>query len=326
MKKDGFIIQPNHISTARFNLSALEKNIIYIIVDKLQLRMTMKTTNEFTEQEVKILIKTIEKNNNYSRVKNAVKSLGSKHVEFEINIPGTNKIKKTLTVLTSGYDYIPYSGEIAFKIPSSACIFFCYIGGGFTAFQKCIAISLNSIFSKHMYELCCRWKDRGGYTCTLQDLRSYLLIENKYLQLAHLRNKVLDTALKELKQKGDYYFTYQLIKKNSRKFTDINFKIHKNTLNQEHTFLGVDESKYNYAYRFLCVFYPNYLDDKALRYIEEISNNGSLNFAFQRFKNLDKEYTSGVKTKKDIRNLLDYVILPEYNIKKRPVKTKSHLS
>lgn len=326
MKKDEFIIQPNHISTARYNLSALEKNILYTIVDKLQFQMTKNSFNEFTEQEVKILLRTIEKNNNYSRIRKAVISLGSKHVEFEINIPGTDKVKKTLTVLISGFDYIPNSGEISFKVPSSACVFFCYIGGGYTSLQKCIAISLNSIFSKYMYELCCRWIDRGGYTCTILNLRSYLSVGEKYVQLAHFRNKVLNTALKELKQKADYYFSYTLIKKNSRKYTDIAIKIHKNVSNQESKFIGVDEKKYNYTYRFLCIFFPNYVDDKALVYCEKLTSNSKLNFAYERFKKLDQEYSSGSKTNLDIKNLLDYVILPEFGVKEKPKKSKSHFT
>lgn len=139
MKSEDKIKQPNHISTARFTLTVLEKNIIYTVIDELQKTMSRDLNQVYKEQEIIIELKMIDKNKNYSRIKNALKSLASKQVEFELRIPGTGKqgkIQENVTSLISGLKYERHSKYISFMIPSSACRFFCYIGGGFTSFQK----------------------------------------------------------------------------------------------------------------------------------------------------------------------------------------------
>ena len=94
MKKRVYIKQPNHISTARFTLTVLEKNIIYTIIDELQKVMSMDLNQVYTEQEINIELKKIDKHNNYKRIKSAVKSLASKQVEFELRIPGKGKSER----------------------------------------------------------------------------------------------------------------------------------------------------------------------------------------------------------------------------------------
>lgn len=321
MKNKDIIIQPNHISTARFTYTAIEKNIIYTIVDCLQNKMNKDFNQVFTEQEIYIEMKIIEKNNNYKRIRDAVKSLSAKQIEFDINIPGTNKIQKNITSLMSGLKYEINSKYISFFVPSTATLFFCYIGGGFTSFQKTIAISLNSIYSKLLYELCCRFQDKGGFSSSIERFKIYLSIGDKYKQIAHLRHKVLNVAKRELKQKADYYFSYSL-KKVGRKYTEIKIKIHKNTPNKEE-YYGIKEENYISVYNFLNRYFPNYVDDKALHYSDLLAELGNIDKANNRFKRLDDDYSLGKKKKKDIFSLLKFVILPELGIKSDK-KSKSH--
>ena len=317
-----YIRKPNHISTARFTLSTIEYNIIYFIIDEISILQSLDVNMEYSEQEIKIELKKIEKNNNYQRIKDSIKSLASKQVEYHINIPGGNgksqQIQENITSLISGIKYIRNSQYISFIVPSQACRFFCYLGGGFTPIQKTIAIGLSSIYSKALYELCCRWEDKGGYNCSIEDLKVYLSIENKYKQIAHFRQRVLDDSISELKEKADLYFTYSLIKSNN-KYERISIKIHGNYRNKS-GFSGVKEKYYVFVYSFLNIYFPNYKDTKALDYTEILIQQNNLDKAYYRFQRLDDELTSGHKTKKDIFSLLINVILPELEI------PKSHLS
>lgn len=191
----------------------------------------------------------------------------------------------------------------------------------FYLFSKTIAISLSSIYSKSLYELCCRWVDRGGYTCSIEDLKSYLSITNKYAQNSHLREKVLDSSVKELKQKADLFFSYSL-KKQGRKYTHISIKIHRNTINKEE-YYGVREEHYAFVYMFLSRFFPNYTDSKALDYSEALAKSELLDRAYYRFIKLDNEFSKGLKTKENITGLLITTILPELGINTR-AKTKNN--
>ncbi|CAA0229072.1 Putative replication protein Rep-3 superfamily [Tenacibaculum maritimum] len=314
MENSNKIKQPNHVSTARFNysLTVLEKNIIYTIIDELQKIMSRDLNQKYINQRITVELKTLEQNRNYNRIKNAIKKLGSKHVEFDFTIPKTGKITGFSTSLISGLRHEYNSKFITLNIPEDACRFFCYIGGGFTSFQKTIAISLNSVYSKHLYELCCRWEDKGGYSCTIEELKIYLSISDKYNQIAHLRAKVLEQSKEELKKKADLFFTYSLIKV-GRKYSKISFKIHRNTQGNEE-YYGIREEHFIYVYNFLTRFFPNYVDNKARSYTDIITKDGYIEKAYYRFIKLEDQLEARYKTKTDIKNILIKSILPEFGI------------
>ncbi|MFL0143646.1 replication initiation protein [Tenacibaculum maritimum] len=314
MKDKLYIKQPNHVSTARFNysLTVLEKNIIYTIIDELQKTMSRDLNQKYVNQKITVELKLLDQNRNYKRIKNAIKKLGSKHVEFDFIIPKTGKITGFSTSLISGLRHEYNSKLITLNIPEDACRFFCYIGGGFTTFQKTIAISLNSVYSKYLYELCCRWEDKGGYSCTIEELKIYLSITDKYNQIAHLRNKVLELSKNELKKKADLFFTYSLIKV-GRKYSKISFKIHRN-IHGNKEYYGIREEHFIYVYNFLSRFFPNHIDNKASYFSDLIANNNYTDKAYYRFIRLEDEFESRSKTKTDIKNILLKSILPEFGI------------
>jgi len=314
LKDKPYIKQPNHVSTARFNysLTVLEKNIIYTVIDELQKIMSRDLNQKYINQQITVELKTLEQNRNYKRIKNAIKKLGSKHVEFDFVIPKTGKITGFSTSLISGLRHEYNSKVITLNIPEDACRFFCYIGGGFTSFQKTIAISLNSVYSKYLYELCCRWEDKGGYSCTIEKLKIYLSIIDKYNQIAHLRVKVLEQSKDELKKKADLFFTYRLIKV-GRKYSKISFKIHRNTEGTK-DYYGIREEHFIYVYNFLTRFFPSHVDNKATNYIDTIANEGYIEKAYYRFIKLEDQIEARHKTKTDIKNILIKSILPELGI------------
>ncbi|SFD35243.1 replication initiation protein [Algibacter pectinivorans] len=319
-----FIKKPNHILTARFALSTLEKNIIYTVLDQLQKVMSKDLNQNYKEQEVIVELKLLDKHRNYHRIKNAVKSLGSKQVEFEMNIPNGNRADKILdsaTLLVSGLTYERNSEYISFWVPSSACRFFCYIGGGYTSFQKTIAISLTTNPAKCMYELCCRWIDKGGFECTVEEFRLLMNTGEKYKQISHLRTRFLEDPKQELKKRADVFFSFKLHKRGSSYYS-ITFKFHRNTEVKDE-YRGIDSKQYIFVYNFLNRFYSNQMDTKALDYSESIAQSGKIDKAYSRFLRLDDDYTSGKKTKADIKNLLNKLILKEVGVKGVP-NSKSH--
>ncbi|MDR0698941.1 MAG: replication initiation protein, partial [Tannerella sp.] len=49
------------------------------------------------------------------------------------------------------------------------------------------ALSLPSYYAKRMYELCCRWKDKGFYRTTLKEFRKMMMVEDKFANVSDLR-------------------------------------------------------------------------------------------------------------------------------------------
>lgn len=321
MEKAKYEIMPNHVGTARFELSAVQKNIIYWIIGDLQNKMKMSLNDDDLNKEHKIEIpmKRFAKSRNYKLVRESLRNLASKSVEFDLNIPKSGKVQKIITNIISGISYVEGDENLTFYVPSNSAIFFLFAGGGYTEFQKTIAISLNSIHAKSMYDFCCRWADKGGYSCSIESFKNIMNLGGKYSKINHLKEKVLDVAQAELLKKADYYFQYSLEKINSRSYNAISFKIFKNTSNTKASevdaFGGFPEDHYIFVYNFLNILFPNYVDDSARTYLNQLADLRNISRAYERFIKLDKEITDGKKTKMDIKNLLLKIILPEFGVR-----------
>jgi plasmid replication initiation protein len=303
-------------------MSAIEINLLYFIVGELQQKMELDFNREYKEERITLELKKIDNNKNYSRIKEALKKLRIKEIEFTYNIPNSKKIKELNTSILSGFEHEINSKYITIDIPSKMSKFLCYIGGGYTTFQKVIAINLTSIFSKKMYDFCCRWITKGPvFKGTIEKFKEFLNIQDKYHKISHLQDKVLKVAEKELKNKADLFFTYSF-QKTGRKFTHITLVINKNVKTGE-KFMGVKSEIYSKVYITLRTYFPDHENNSARFYTDRITDLGYLEKIHYRLLRLDDQFSNGTKTKRDIRNLLLHKIFPEFNIAKKPPTKKS---
>jgi len=308
------IIQPNQVTNARYDFTSVQKNILYQIIERLQPLMT-KEEIKLEEQQFTFKLKEIDPNRNYQRIIQEVKKLYSKPIEYTFT-PKNGRKTEVLSTVIGSVIHEENSEEVTFIVPSYAMPFFCYYGAiGFTSLQKTIAISLRSTYSKRIYELCCRWKDKGGFVMPISELRSILMLENKYKLIGHFKSRILNTAQKELKEKADLWFEYDLKKVNSRSYNIISFKIHQNSIEAiKHGNKGQQGEQYSFVWRFLQHAFPMNNSDKANMIADQITSNGQLDIAYNRFVRLDDELTQGKKERVDIIRITKHFLKEDLNI------------
>jgi plasmid replication initiation protein len=86
------------------------------------------------------------------------------------------------------------------------------------------ALSLKSTYSQRLYEFCSQYQDTGWWKISVEDLRAKLELEGKFAQWSNFKDRVLETAQKELQKKSDIYFTYKT-RKTGKQITHLDFKI-----------------------------------------------------------------------------------------------------
>ena len=304
--------QNNTVSTAKYEYSAVQKNVMFRLIEYLQPLMT-ENEMEWQEHNLTIPLKDLDKNRNYDRIKDDLKALRDKSLEFRIKKNGAKRETEIVTGLISSFEHEFGSEEIKIQIPSRVLPFLCYIGGGYTSLQTVIAISLKSIHSKRAYEICCRWKNKDGFSYPLEDFKEMMGISGKYKQIIQLKERVLNVAKRELEEKADVWFDYSLEKKHSRAFNWIHVKIF--TQSPKATKKGKKGDMYSFLWRFLQHAYPSIKSDKAMVICEELTNTDRLKEAYQRFIRLDDELTQGKKKKTDIIPMIKHILKEDFNIK-----------
>ena len=84
-------------------------------------------------------------------------------------------------------------------------------------------LQFKSEYSKRIYMLLSQWRSAGKKLYSVDDLRDILAVPKSYLY-ADFKRKVIAKAEKELKEKGDIFFTFEE-QKQGRKVTHILFNI-----------------------------------------------------------------------------------------------------
>ena len=315
MTKKGTIIQPNRITNAKYNYTAVQKNVMYHVLGHLQNKMT-KTRSEtlFGEEILTIPLKVLEPNKNYKRIMDEAKAMINIHIDYE-HVTEKGRKEEVLTTLFSSVIHERGSDNVKFVIPSYALPVLCNISeGGFTRYRKLVALNLRSVYTKRLYELCCKWEDKGGFKMDLAQFREMLSIPKSY-QNGNIKQRILDKSKEELKDQADLYYEYDIVKgeKEGRRnaYENVHFKIIKvNRPESKAELKELMQSKYGYLYRYFMKVFPG----NALAIVDEINQKDYLEIAYDRFGQLDDEYSNGTKKLEDITKLSRFILKQDYGI------------
>jgi len=311
------LIQPNKVTTARYNYTEREENILTLMVDAIQKHMSKEIAIQrdlFNQPMIIINTEDVGKNHKSDYLK-ACNSLMKKDFSFEWTNPKDGKTRKTVGILVTTYHDVRNTSFIEVTINSWAIPYLLYWGKGVggTIYNKTIALTLKGQYTKRMYKLCKRWEGKGGFSMSVIDFRKMLFLENKYPLNGDLKAWVLDKAKQELKDNADVYFEYSLEKiGGSRSYNQINFTIHGNNKNLK------QEQKtevYQFVYNVIALAFPVYTNSKAMDITDKLANNPNmLENVYKRFKRLRNELDSGQRKLKDTIGLIKYILKNDYNI------------
>ena len=232
---DATLIQDNRITSARYELSLMEKRILYILIKDIRHKYVATkqgNTTLFNDLIIKTtsnqLLKEL-KEKTPKRVKAAFKSLRLKSFEWQNEYPEDHELHEWFEVGFINYGKWERGGAIEFQISKMILPFFVELTQRFTEYSLVVAMSLKSKWSQRFYEICCQWKNAGGRNMDVQEIRHLFQLEDKYQKYAALKSRVIDVAKKELKElyskgESDVYFEYSELK-NGRSVEAIRLKI-----------------------------------------------------------------------------------------------------
>jgi len=311
------IIQPNAITNARYEYSQLQKDFVYHLIDKMNQYMTKdkdRIKDLFGVVVVEMELRDIVKGENHSLMLEAVRDLQTKPIQF--NYLKDDGEYEVTTHLIATLVHKKGSGKIQLTTTEASMEFIAYIGAGFTAYNKSIALSLPSLYAKRMYELCCRWKDKGFCRMPVKEFRRMMMIENKFKQHGEMVKNVLEVSEKILREQAELTFTYTFRKENkSRAFNWLELCIIPT--------MGENGEKKSGWYQVLYnILYGVYWDSTAVLVCDYIAEHDSLKKAAERFKRLQKDIESGKLKTHGIKAYVNRVLMDEYEVPESMVMLK----
>jgi plasmid replication initiation protein len=215
--------QSNILTSARYELTKLEKNILYLAMREMQptdlpgqlYYVSTVELRERTGEEIK-----------YDRLRGITRKLLGRVLEADL--PNGDLLQ---THFFSSVQYIKGTGTLEISIDPKIRPFYGYLKSHFTTFQLDLAITLNSIYAKRFYEIFSMYKHLPNkvFRIPLDKLKIQLGLtdkdtgKDKYPLYSGFKRDVLGQA-EEINTATDLAFTYREIKQ-GRKVVELEFTV-----------------------------------------------------------------------------------------------------
>jgi len=214
------IRQHNVITTARYEMSACEMDLIFCLLSKL---------NAQNGNIYKISLSEIEnitgRKWNYQQLKEATEKLGSRTYEID------SKERYTQIWMLAGADYLKGEGIIELELTERIKPYLLDLKERFTSYRLQSALSLTSKYAKRIYQLASQWKSAGEVHYSIDELKFMLHLKDpkgiepeQYKQIGELKKHVLEVSKTQINTYTDLVIDYKLHKER-RSFTSITFYI-----------------------------------------------------------------------------------------------------
>lgn len=205
------IWQDNAITRARYEMTALEKNIMYMVLAQIHKDDTPDTLYRVHVLELSQIMQTEIK---YGHMLRATGKLVSRL--FQTTLANGDTLQATFF---SSVRYLKGQGIIEVELSRHVRPFFFELKEKFTTYQLNTALSLNSKYAKRLYELFSSYKalPEPRFRINVIDLKQQLGVIDekgidKYLRWTHFRTAVLEPAYKEINGAGELTFEFTPIK------------------------------------------------------------------------------------------------------------------
>lgn len=219
--KDNKIIQ--NIIKRNYTLSLLEQKVLgfFISLIKPLKDITDKPQYVYTF-DVKMFCKVcgIDYNNgkNYANIKNIIQQLSDHSFWIE-----NNGVKILLRWIDSA-KIQEHSGKISIRFSPEITPYLFDLKEQFTQYELYQILAFKSSYSIALYELLKSHAFKEELIISIEDLRHYLVIEDKYKEFVNLRRRVIEPSIKEINDFTNLKVTWTGSKK-GKHYVSLTFKI-----------------------------------------------------------------------------------------------------
>lgn len=219
------VIQSYIITAAKYDFSVYEKRILFRLVELCQSQLKgqkldsrFKISNDLYDDKwitmpISAFLKD-DKDKNYTRVKEALRSLRYKEFEYE-----DDDIWQLISIIESPR-IMKRSEFVEFRIDKKIYGAILDFSKGFRKLELQTAMSFESTYTMRFYELFSEKKEPIEYR--IDHLKALFKLEDKYSRINDFFKRVIDPAKKELDKSSPYSFEFKPIKK-GKKITSIKF-------------------------------------------------------------------------------------------------------
>lgn len=219
----------NNFVQASYSMTLDEMRILSLTLGVFNPKNPSKRGFDFTVADFCRHFPDVNPDIAYTQVRNAILKISKRWVTLvdnEKELTEVALIHKRSYFKTEGRFYIEFHDEL---IP-----YISELHDNYTKYQLVNIGAFSSTHTIRLYELCSQYRDKGWRQTSLDDLKDWLQVSDKYSLYANFRRRVIDPAIAEINAKSDLLVDVEPIKR-GRTITALKFTIQvkKNTTKTE---------------------------------------------------------------------------------------------
>ena len=217
MANDLTVVKANSLIEASYRLTLDEMRLLALTIGTMNPKSDQQVF-EFSVSEFVNQFPEVNADRAYIQIKSAIERISERWVKTE------DEKHVTKFRWVSSQTYFKKEGRFKIALTNEIMPYLTQLKGQFTQYQLNHISGFSSVHAIRLYELFTQYKRLGDRYISVEDLKKWLQLEDKYDRYNNLNQRVLTPALSEINEKSDLFVEYEPIKK-GRKVTGIEFSI-----------------------------------------------------------------------------------------------------
>lgn len=206
-KDDLVITRHNSLIEGSYKLNLDEQRLLYLCITKLDPRKALPKDNSFTVTAKEFAeIFHIDEKSVYQQIEEAAKNLAERWLKTN-----DGKYREQFRWVF-GVRYHDDEGKVTLGFSPWVVPYLTSLKNQFTNLKLSYIANLKSIYSIRLLEFLMQFKATGKFIIDLQKFKDRLCIVNEYKRFFDLKKRVIDVAVKELKEKSKLNINWKPIK------------------------------------------------------------------------------------------------------------------
>lgn len=217
MANDLTVVKANSLIEASYRLTLDEMRLLALTIGTMNPKSEQQIF-EFSVSEFVNQFPDVNADRAYTQIKSAIERISERWVKTE------DEKHVTKFRWVSSQTYFKKEGRFKIALTNEIMPYLTQLKGQFTQYQLNHISGFSSVHSIRLYELFTQYKRLGERYISIEDLKKWLQLEDKYDRYNNLNQWVLLPALAEINEKSDLFVEYEPIKR-GRKIVGIEFSI-----------------------------------------------------------------------------------------------------
>ena len=217
MANDLTVVKANSLIEASYRLTLDEMRLLALTIGTMNPKSDQQVF-EFSVSEFVNQFPDVNADRAYTQIKSAIERISERWVKTE----DERYITKFRWV--SSQTYFKKEGRFKIALTNEIMPYLTQLKGQFTQYQLNHISGFSSVHAIRLYELFTQYKRLGERYISVEELKKWLQLEDKYDRYNNLNQWVLIPALSEINEKSDLFVGYEPIKR-GRKIIGVEFNI-----------------------------------------------------------------------------------------------------